>query len=206
VLMSTPLPTRAIVWGKWWGTFRTVRPLLVLPVVVTTALSFHSGRFWAVALMAALILAYSAAITSLGLALATWVPRMGRAAALTVGFYAFMTIGWIPLSFIIFGEEQGDNGIGVAAGSPLTGVGIYSEMLAADTPQLEFVSQTLWTIFWTIAYAGIALALLLATLATFNRCLGRIEVPSIFDEDNFARDRETAPPAEVELSPASERS
>ena len=66
VLMATPLSTRSIVWGKWWGAFRGVPPLLVLPVVLTAALSSHTGRFWGVALMAALILAYGAAITSLG--------------------------------------------------------------------------------------------------------------------------------------------
>jgi ABC-type transport system involved in multi-copper enzyme maturation permease subunit len=183
LLMSTPLPTRAIVWGKWWGAFRSVPPLLVLPVVLATALSFHTGRFWAVAVLAALILTYGAAITSLGLALATWIPQMGRAAALTVGLYVIMSIGWIPVSLIVFGDGRGDNGIGVAAGSPLTGVSIYSEMLGDPTPQHEFVSQTLWTLFWTIAYGSVALALMLATLATFNRCLGRIEAPSLLDDD-----------------------
>src|SRR4051794_12968212 len=67
VLMATPLPTRAIVWGKWRGAFRAVPPLLLLPLVVTAALAFHTGRFWGVAVMAALFLAYGAAITSLGL-------------------------------------------------------------------------------------------------------------------------------------------
>ena len=200
------MPTRAIVWGKWWGAFRAVPPLLVLPVAVATALSSHTGRFWGVALMAALILAYGAAITSLGLALATWIPRMGRAAALTVGLYTFMSIGWIPLSMFVFGEGPGDDGLGVAAGSPLVGVGTYSAMLAGDGPQHEFVSQTLWTLFWTVAYGGVALALLLATLGTFNRCLGRIDDPSILDEDDFARDGETAGPAEVGLSPSCGRS
>src|SRR5207302_8714026 len=56
VVMATPLPTRSIVWGKWWGAFRAVPPLLILPVVLTTALSFHTGHYWGVALMAALIL------------------------------------------------------------------------------------------------------------------------------------------------------
>ena len=36
-------------------------------------------------------------------------------------------------------------------------------------------------IFWALAYGGVALALLLATLATFNRCLGRIDDPRLFD-------------------------
>src|SRR3712207_8075302 len=46
-----------------------------------------------VAPLAALILAYAAAITSLGLALATWIPRAGRAAALTVGLYTVTSLG-----------------------------------------------------------------------------------------------------------------
>ena len=44
VLMATPLPTRSIVWGKWWGTFRAVPPLLILPVAVAFALASHTGR------------------------------------------------------------------------------------------------------------------------------------------------------------------
>jgi ABC-type transport system involved in multi-copper enzyme maturation permease subunit len=203
VLMATPLPTRAIVWGKWWGAFRGVPPLLILPVAVATALAFFTGRFWGVALMAALILAYGAAITSLGLALATWIPRMGRAAALTVGLYTFMSIAWIPLTFSVF---PGDDGMGIAAGSPPMGVGAYSSKLAGDGTPSEFAIQTLWTLFWTVAYGGVALALLLATLGTFNRCLGRIDGPSIRDEDDFARDGETAGPAEVGLSPSCGRS
>jgi ABC-type transport system involved in multi-copper enzyme maturation permease subunit len=189
VLMATPLPTRAIVWGKWWGAFRAVPPLLILPAIVTTTLTFYTGHFWGVALLMTLILSYGAAITSLGLALATWVPRMGRAVALTVGLYTFMSLAWVPLTFTLFGSGSGDHGIGVAAGSPLMGVGVYSLLLADDGPQSEFISQTLWTIFWTIAYGGVAAALLLATLGTFNRCLGRIDPPSILPDDDFARDR-----------------
>ena len=101
VLMATPLPTRSIVWGKWWGTFRSVPRLLILPSLLTFAMSLHTGHLWGVALMAALILAYGAAITSLGLALATWMPRMGRAVGTTVGLYTMMCIGWIPLTFTI---------------------------------------------------------------------------------------------------------
>ena len=203
VLMATPLPTRAIVWGKWWGAFRALPPWLVLPVVLATALSSHTGHYWGVALMAALILAYGAAITSLGLALATWIPRMGHAAALTVGLYTSMSIAWIPLTFSVF---PGDDGIGIAAGSPPMGVGIYSALLAGTRPQHEFASQTLWTLFWTVAYGGVALALLLATLGTFNRCLGRIDDPSILAEDDSARDGETAGPDEAEPSPSCGRS
>jgi hypothetical protein len=202
VLMATPLPTRAIVWGKWSGAFRAVPRLLVLPLAVATALSSQTGRFWAVPLMAALILAYGAAITSLGLALATWVPRMGRAAALTVGLYTCVSIGWVPLSMLVFGEGPVDDDPGILAGSPVAGVAAYGVLLADDGPQHKFVSQTLWALFWTVAYGGVSLALLLATLATFNRCLGRIDDPTILVEDNFARAGRTAGPAEVGPSPS----
>ncbi len=175
VLMATPLSTRSIVWGKWWGAFRTVRWLLILPTPLTFALSLHTGHFWGVPLMAALIVAYGAAVASLGLALATWVPQTDRAVGTTVGLFTLMCLGWVPLSFIVFGDGTGDIGSGVAAGSPLTGVGILSALLAGEGPRHELVGQAAWTVFWTSAYAGVAIALLLATLCTFNRCLGRID-------------------------------
>jgi ABC-type transport system involved in multi-copper enzyme maturation permease subunit len=202
VLMTTPLPTRSIVWGKWWGTFRSVPRLLILPSLLAFALSLHTGRLWGMALMAALILAYGAAITSLGLALATWMPRMGRAVGTTVGLYTTMCLGWIPLSFVICGDGPGSEVLGVVAGSPLMGVGIYSSLLAGDGPRHEFVGQTAWTIFWAIAYGGVALALLLATLGTFNRCLGRVDDPSFFEDDDRALRGGEGEPFGAGLGPA----
>ncbi|QEH34633.1 ABC-2 family transporter protein [Aquisphaera giovannonii] len=183
VLMASPLPTRAIVWGKWWGAFRSVPPLLILPAAVGLASSYGTGRSWAVVPLAALILAYGASITSLGLALATWLPRVGQASALTVGVYVFLSIAWIAFALSAFGEGPGDAGLGVAAGSPLVGVFFYSGLLDGKGLPYEFASQTIWTLFWAVAHGGIALALLLATLATFNRCLGRIDAPAILGEE-----------------------
>lgn len=197
VLMATPLSTRAIVWGKWWGAFRAVPPLLILPVLVTTALAFDPGPPWAVPLIAVLILAYGAALTSLGLALATWVPNVGRAAALTVSLYTVMAFAWIPFAMIVFGDNPGDHGPGVAAGSPFLGVGIFSTYLAEGGTPAEFARQTLWTLFWLLAYSAVAVVLLLATLASFNRCLGRVADTSTLDEGARARDGETSAPAEV---------
>lgn len=112
---------------------------------------------------------------------------MSRAVGTTVGLYTIMCIAWIPLSFIVFGEGQGDNGNGVAVGCPLTGVGIYSALLGGVEPGHEFVSQTVWMVFWILAYSGFALAPLLATLGTFNRCLGRVNDPTIVDDDRVHR-------------------
>ena len=95
VLLATPLPTRSIVLGKWWGTFRTVPRLAVLPASIAFSLGDADHR-WPAILVAALMLAYGAAITSLGLAIATWVPRMGRAMTLTIMGYVAMTVG-VPM-------------------------------------------------------------------------------------------------------------
>ncbi|WZP00574.1 ABC transporter permease subunit [Isosphaeraceae bacterium EP7] len=192
VLMATPLSTRSIVWGKWWGTFRTVSGLLILPTMLTFALSFGSGHFWGVAPVVALILAYAAAITSLGLALATWMPRLSQAVGTTVGLYTMMCLGWIPLTVVliiplahfIFGGNVGGIVNGVQAGSPLMGVGLYSSLLAGHRPAYELGAQTAWMVFWILAYSGIALALLLATMKTFNRCLGRVNDPSPGDRSS----------------------
>lgn len=183
VLMATPLSTRSIVWGKWWGTFRSVKRMMILPLVLTFALSFRTGHVWGVVPMFALILAYASAITSLGLALATWVSRMGRAVGTTVGLYTFMCLAWIPLSFILFGGRRGDAGNGIASGSPLMGVAQYSSLLAGDGLTYELADQTVWTIFWTLAYGGVAVALLMATLGTFNRSLGRVDEASLAGDD-----------------------
>lgn len=174
VLMATPLSTRSIVWGKWRGAFRLVPRLLILPAILTFFLALRTGQVWGVALMLALILAHGAAITSLGLALATWTPRMGRAVGTTVGLYVMMCSAWVPLSFNIFGNGTGSNGAGVASGSPFFGVAYYGSLLGGDGATGDLSRQTAWTIFWILAYGGIAFGLLLATIGTFNRCLGRV--------------------------------
>ena len=86
-----------------------------------------------------------------------------------------MSIGWFPLSMIVLREVTVDDDPGIAAGSPLAGVALYSMLLADGGPPLEFARQMLWTLFWTLTYGVVALALLLATLGTFNRCLGRVD-------------------------------
>ncbi|MFO0952863.1 MAG: ABC transporter permease subunit [Isosphaeraceae bacterium] len=116
VLMTTPMSTRAIVLGKWWGLYRRWLPLVLLPLV--------SGLFVAVAtpelppfaparmqprpipidlhdricswsLPVVFLLAHAAVATSLGLALATWVRQPGRALALSVAAYLAVAVGWI---------------------------------------------------------------------------------------------------------------
>lgn len=71
VLLTTPLPTFSIVWGKWWGAYRRVPLLAVLPAVLVYWYARNEDIVRVPLLMAGLVLAYGAAVTSLGLALAT---------------------------------------------------------------------------------------------------------------------------------------
>lgn len=174
VLLTTPLSTRSIVMGKWWGAFRGVPPLIIWPVLIAAALTTNNG--FAPILIGGLILAYGAAITSLGLALATWLPRMDWAVGLTAGLYVVVVIGAVAFGISVFGEGPDSIGPGVAAASPFWGVG-YSTGLFSGKIQAndETRGHSLWLVVWIVVYALIALVLLFATLKTFNRCLGRTD-------------------------------
>ena len=113
VLMTTPLPTHRIVLAKWWGAYRVVPALALLPMIgaiviaVRAPESVHglrqppSAPLTAIDRIAfaifpvAFLLVQGAAVTSVGLALATWMRRLGRAVAVSVASYAFVAFAWI---------------------------------------------------------------------------------------------------------------
>jgi ABC-type transport system involved in multi-copper enzyme maturation permease subunit len=176
VLLATPLSTRSIVLGKWWGAFRGVPPLAVLPALIAAALATHTGFALGPVLIGGLVVAFGAAITSLGLALATWLPRMGRAIGLTAGLYVVVLIAAIPVGMILIGDGPNGAGAGFASASPFWGVGLSSAMFGGTGgPGHDIGEQAAWLVFWIVAYGLVAFGLLLATLKTFNRCLGRID-------------------------------
>jgi ABC-type transport system involved in multi-copper enzyme maturation permease subunit len=176
VLLVTPLSTRSIVLGKWWGAFRGVPPLAVLPVLIAATLATHTGFALGPVLIGGLVLAYGAAITSLGLALATWLPRMSRSIGLTAGLYVVVLIAAIPVGTLIFGKGPSGAGFGFASASPFLGVGFSSAVFGGMSgPWHDIGKQAAWLVFWLVAYGLVAFGLLLATLKTFNRCLGRLD-------------------------------
>jgi ABC-type transport system involved in multi-copper enzyme maturation permease subunit len=196
VLLTTPLPTRAIVWGKWRGAFRLVPWLAVLPVVNVIAVAKpgnmpplvtppggiapaikvveHPGLIWlCVPLMAVLVLCYGAAVTSFGLACATWVRRQGRAIAASVVGYALVTVGWLALVAAIVPHREAE---WLMIASPFFGPG---ELAAESGMTYHRTADGLPDCFgpavgWAGGYAAAAGLLYLAVLATFNRCLGRV--------------------------------
>jgi ABC-type Na+ efflux pump permease subunit len=175
VLLATPLPTKSILWGKWWGTFRAVPRLAALPLSAAAVLALYSGRWGHVLLLGLLILAYGAAITSLGLAVATWVARLGRAVGLTVAVYVFVTVAWV---FLVVALLARDNffGPGLAMGSPFFGIafGTLSVNDGYGGPVDFRRAIPGFEVFWTLVYGAVAAGLFGATLATFDRRLGRV--------------------------------
>jgi ABC-type transport system involved in multi-copper enzyme maturation permease subunit len=176
VLMASPLPTRQIVVGKWLGTFRQVPALAILPTYVIVNIGLRQDPpemllVWSMTV--AFILLAGATITSLGVALATWCSRLGRAVGLTVTLYVMMAVGWLFLMMMLpLGHPHTE---GPMMGSPFFFVGELTFELADKIPPK--VGTRAWGVIWLVSYGAVAGALLLATLSTFNRCLGRVDVP-----------------------------
>lgn len=176
VLLATPLPTRSVVWGKWWGTFRMVPVLAVPPGLATAAVAWHHGHWSGVALVIGLVVAYGAALTSLGLALATWVPRLGRAVGLCVAAHVGVTVGWAVFAMLLTRHAPGLTGPGLASFSPFLGVVLPTvQMHMGKFSAFEWNQVVGWVAFWILADVALAAVLLKAVLVTFNRCLGRVD-------------------------------
>jgi ABC-type transport system involved in multi-copper enzyme maturation permease subunit len=191
VLLTTPMSTPAIVWGKWWGAFRTIPLLALLPALMTLGIGALEGPAWEGFVLVAYVLACGAALTSLGLALATWVPRLGRAVACCVTAYVLATVAWPFAMMALFARDEIVGPI-MAVGSPFFAGGLLTIRLLPGTARdLEHVG--LGGLFWTAAYLVLAAVLYLATLRTFDRSLGRVT------DDDTARPR-LRPPRPIPAS------
>ena len=144
---------------------------LFLPAVVALAYAATSGRWLGGLLAPAIVLAQGAAVTSVGIALATWVPRVDRALILSAAATVAVTVAWVPLAFFVFQGNQ--LSLGLASASPFLGVALITTEMARATPA-EWQERVGWAVFWTIAFSVVAAGLLWAALASFDRCVGRI--------------------------------
>jgi len=166
--MSTSLSTREIVLGKWLGVYRTVPLLAILPTLVIGVLAYEmsAGPWWAPA-MAVYVLCAGAAVTSLGLALATRLSRVGQAVGATVSLYTGFTVGWFFLMLVAFGGW----GERPAMLSPFMWP---AEVTYEVTEIRTVVRHTGWAILAMLVAAWFALEVLVSTLGGFDRRLGRI--------------------------------
>jgi hypothetical protein len=110
-----------------------------------------------VVLVVGLVVAYGAALTSLGLALATWVPRLGRAVGLCVAAHVGVTVGWVVLVAILTPRAPGLTGPGLASFSPFLGVMLPTlEVQMAKAVKSHWDEAVGWVAFWTVADAALA--------------------------------------------------
>ena len=170
VLLATPLSTPSIIWGKWRATFRTVPPLCLLPVLVAGTAAVGSGQWIPVVLLTVMILTWGSLLASLGLALASWLPRPGRALAWCVGLYVFISgSGYILLILVFRGRQEV-----VCSGSPFIAAIILTACCEPAGAGRDDAYALSWNLAWLALYAVMAAALLIWTLRNFSRCVGRM--------------------------------
>ena len=204
-LLATPLSTRSILMAKWWGMYRRVLVLALVPLYCgffmaatapDTPVWFGSYRFanplvplneWdrviAPTFCLADFLASGALIVSWGLVLATWVPRLGRAVALSVIVFFLLGIGWPLLIELLFSQlfvghlrdwyEQNrvlqECLVSFSSFGPMSPI---SELEGFGFRQ----RGPLWIGLGIVILSKIVIAGMLfwLTVETFDRCLGRI--------------------------------
>jgi ABC-type transport system involved in multi-copper enzyme maturation permease subunit len=191
LLATTTLSTRTIVVGKWLGTFRLVVLLMIGPGLVGLAMATghkeppKAGAWWppgvaenplsrgellhGAALLVATIVVHGALLTSLGLALATWISRQSRAIAVSVCLFVAVTIAW---PFLIEAIRPRTNNEGVLCLSPVFLAGSCADLMSFRGPR--FRSLIWWGTFWDVEVGALAIGLLWLSVRTFDRCFGRI--------------------------------
>jgi ABC-type transport system involved in multi-copper enzyme maturation permease subunit len=174
LLLSTPLSNREIVLGKWLGAYRIVPLLAIMPALLIGRGAFFNDwtLCWVTLLMIAFVLSAGAAITSLGIAMAISFSRLGRAVAMTVTLYLLVAAGWFLLvSMAVSNGPRGDRGL--LMGSPF----FWAGEMAYEVTNRPGDVPIGWAILWTFFWAFVAVSLLRASLAQFERRLGRFEKP-----------------------------
>ena len=166
--------------------------LAILPIWVAAGAAMVTDGVLGLVLMIGLILAYAAAITSLGLAVATWIPRLGRVITVCVVSYLLISLGW-PLFLDVLpalpfalnplrGQLDYD---GLCLASPYFGIYATTEWAS----RLSFASSDYspwgygsslahedpkWPLIWIGVDLAIPTILAMAISLTFDRCLGRM--------------------------------
>ena len=191
--------------SKWWGAYRVVPALVLLPAISSVIIAAGGpeqpvslaramprpapidaiDRIAFVVVPVALLLAQGAVVTSVGLALATWFRRVGRAVGVSVTLFTFFAFAWLPALEI--GIELLD-GLEIWPESVLGSAEFFMGTIGAACPSgSQILTFEAWR--WPpsesrlafyiaqgivcLAILGSALVVLALAMATFNRCVGR---------------------------------
>ena len=170
LLMCTPLSTRQIVTGKWLGAFRAAPLLAILPSFVVGANAYIADRSIIITSLYIFIymLCAGASVTSLGVLMATWFSRLGRAVAVTVAVYVLVTVGWL---FVIASLRTGRGGDELSMASPF----FWAGKMTYEFGRRPIAESTNWAIFWTVVALFLAALMIDCAIRDFDRRLGRVE-------------------------------
>ena len=187
VLMTTPIHTASIVWGKWLGTFRSAVTLVLWPVLISGAMLLtyfvrqpaRVREFPEVyvlpGLLLASILAEAGALVALGLLLAILMPRVGRAVAATVTILFAVGLGWVLIVQIL--DNRSETAMAWSMASPFWNAGLLIVMLQErGTARPDRVSVVAGGLAWTLAYIALTAVFLWTAIGQFDRRLGRATV------------------------------
>jgi hypothetical protein len=134
------------------------------------------------------MLTQGAVVASFGLALATWMRRVGRAIAVSVTAYVLVSIGWlfalelelVPLALHEIGVLSPEDMDGatffsiVAANLSPLGAHLSGEFAMRLGPAPDRYAYYIGCVLVLLFTVAVALIFLAITLATFNRSMGRM--------------------------------
>jgi ABC-type transport system involved in multi-copper enzyme maturation permease subunit len=165
-LLTTPLSTSSIVAGKWFGSFRIVLFVALLPSFLGFCLidrhRYEDGWRFELVLLA-LLLTHGSLVNSAGLALATWMTSYGRAVGVSVVVCFLVIVGPFSLpSTRMFNSWE--------FLSPWDGVREATLQITQEG-EMRLMARCIVS---AIVNALVAYALVFATIKTFDRCLGRV--------------------------------
>lgn len=191
VLLTTMLSSREIVEGKWWGAYRDVPVMATLAGTIGLVLHLRSHHslieaMVSAALLAGLVLAYGAVVTSVGLASAVREVRIGRAIALSVTLYLIAALIYPFAMILLF--RAGPEDVVLLWPSPLFGVFMQLERatgLRTDDPVYNILRMAMLTTFTLL----LARVLRGYTIRSFDRRLGRVPDGNSFHARSRAEER-----------------
>jgi ABC-type transport system involved in multi-copper enzyme maturation permease subunit len=177
VLLTTPLSSLQIYWGKWWGGFQTVALLAILPTIVAAAplissvagirsLTHQPEAPLDFLLMPIVAFCYGGATVSLGLALAIRIRQAGRAMAAAVISYVAVTVGFLLTPLLLHRESYS------CLGSSFMAAGYITEQ--CDRGNSFDGNFLLAIIVWCLVYLLAGLVFTFLGCRAFDRCLGRM--------------------------------
>jgi hypothetical protein len=200
VLLTTPLSASTFVTGKWWGAYRGVLLLAILPILAEVVMAVSAptvapvparftqraplyplrpvDRALVVGAVMGQVLIYGALYVSLGVLLATRFPGPGRAVTAAVLIYLGVAVFVPTLAEIVFLPFFRPVASGFALVSPIGGpIVMLASMFDASFSNTRAL---VWTsLVWSCVAGGVSWALIRWTIHGFDRWMGRMPCPSV---------------------------